>query len=210
MKAQLIQKNNEEKESLEIPDALFNVSFKNKVVYQVASSMQKNKRRNNQHVKDREAVKGGGSKPWPQKGTGRARHGSIRSPLWQGGGVTFGPTKEKNLKKKINKKTKTKALKMVLSKKLEDEEIFFADEIKSTEGKTQNAKKWIETIIPEAQKKTLIVCPENNKMLRRAVNNLPQYAAMRAQDLNALKLLRFQYLIIPKQSVEILKETFLK
>lgn len=209
MKAKLSQTNTE-KESLELPEELFNIPFKNKVVYQVATSMQKNKRRNDEHTKDREAVKGGGAKPWPQKGTGRARHGSIRSPLWQGGGVTFGPIKERNLKKKINKKTKRKALKMVLSKKLTEEEIFFVEKIKASKGKTQNAKKWIEAIIPEPNKKTLVVTPENNKELRRATNNLPHYTTMRAQDANALKLLRFQYLIISKSSVQVLKDTFLK
>lgn len=209
MKAKLSNPNSKDNATLELPDELFNTKFNNKVVYQVATSMQKNRRRNDQHTKDREAVKGGGSKPWPQKGTGRARHGSIRSPLWQGGGVTFGPIKEKNLKKKINKKTKKKALKMVLSKKLEDDEIFFVDKIKATEGKTKNAKEWIETIIPEPDKSTLILPPNNNQLLRRATNNLPKYATMRAQDINPLELLRFQNIIIPKKSIEVFKETFL-
>lgn len=209
MKVELSSKNDKKGETLELPEAIFNTNFNNKMVYQVVTSMQKNKRRNDEHAKDRKAVKGGGSKPWPQKGTGRARHGSIRSPLWQGGGMTFGPTKEKNLKKKINKKTKKKALKMVLSKKLEDDEIFFVDKIKPTDGKTKNAKEWTETIIPEIKQKTLILTPENDKMLRRSTNNLPKYEVMRAQDINALALLRFKYIIIPEKSVQVLKDTFL-
>lgn len=208
MKAKLISQNTK-KQTINIPASMFDVEFNDKLVYQVVTSQKKRRQIPAAHTKGRKEVRGGGRKPWPQKGTGRARHGSIRSPLWKGGGVTFGPTKEKSFKRKINKKMRKKALFAVLSQKLKDDEIIFVDTFKLQKLKTKQAKKQIESLIPEVNKKTLILIPPERKGIYLACRNLPYYDTMPANQINALDLLRYKYIIIPKESLKIVKDTFL-
>src|SRR3989339_2000180 len=113
----------ESKEEMELKDAIFSVPVKPAVVYQVFQALLANIREPWAHTKNKGEVRGGGKKPWKQKGTGRARHGSIRSPLWVGGGITFGPTSARNFSVKVNKKLKKKVLAMVLSAKYRAGEI---------------------------------------------------------------------------------------
>jgi len=114
---------------VDLPAELFGVPLNRDLVHQVVVTQMANSRQVLAHTKDRSEVRGGGAKPWRQKGTGRARHGSIRSPIWVGGGVAFGPTKERVFAKKINKKMKRQALFMVLSSKVKDKEIVLLDKI---------------------------------------------------------------------------------
>lgn len=123
--------------SQELSDKVFGVGVKNEVVHQVAVAMMGNKRQVLAHTKGRGEVRGGGRKPWRQKGTGRARHGSIRSPLWVGGGVTFGPTKERNFSKKINTKMRRKAITMCLSDRVKDGKLVLLDGLSLKDGKTK-------------------------------------------------------------------------
>src|ERR1700722_10641927 len=104
--------------SIELPESVFGVAWNDSLMHQVVTSMQDNARTNVAHTKDRGDVRGGGKKPWRQKGTGRARHGSIRSPIWRGGGVTHGPRNEKDFSRTIPKKMRAKALYIALSRKL--------------------------------------------------------------------------------------------
>jgi len=120
MKATIYNTKGTKAGDIDLPEEVFGLDMNESLVHQVYVSMMSNKRSNIAHTKDRSDVSGGGKKPWKQKGTGRARVGSNRSPIWIGGGITFGPRNDKNFKKKINKKMKSKALFTVLSQKMRD------------------------------------------------------------------------------------------
>jgi len=123
--------------SVSLPDKVFGLPMNEDLLQQVVISQMSNKRQNIAHTKERGDVRGGGKKPWKQKGTGRARHGSIRSPIWKGGGVTFGPRNDKNFKKKINKKMAHKALLVALSSKVKDKELIIIDGLNFDNWKTK-------------------------------------------------------------------------
>src|SRR3990167_849107 len=129
MKTDLYNQKGEKVSSIELPKEVFEVPFNKDTVHQAFVTQLANSRVIHASTKTRSEVRGGGKKPWKQKHTGRARHGSIRSPLWVGGGVTFGPSVARNYEKKINKKMKRKALCMVLSAKARDHELIFLDEL---------------------------------------------------------------------------------
>ena len=137
LKTQVFSQTGEKVKEVELNPAIFDIPVKENVVHQVVTAQLANSRIIIADTKDRSEVRGGGRKPWRQKGTGRARHGSIRSPLWVGGGVTFGPTKERNFKKKINKKMKTKALFMCLSDKVNNNLLILLDKLNLEKGKTK-------------------------------------------------------------------------
>ena len=200
--------------TISLPKEIFQVDLNHDLVYQVALAQQSNRRKNTAHTKDRSEKRGGGKKPWRQKGTGRARHGSKRSPIWKGGGVTFGPRNERNFKKKINKKIKRKALFMVLSEKLKKDLLFFFDQIKLEQNKTKEIaeliKKWQTNIENFKKGKILIVLADQDKKFVLAARNLPKTIVMEAKDLNSLALLESKYLIMTKSAVKLIKDTFLK
>src|SRR3989338_3861116 len=125
---------------LELSESVFGLKWNQDLVHRVLESMRSRRRKGTAHAKGRGEVSGGGKKPWRQKGTGRARHGSIRSPIWVGGGVSHGPLKDKVFSKKLNKKAKRKALLTVLSQKMADGEIMVADEVILNEPKTKKAQ----------------------------------------------------------------------
>lgn len=216
MKASVYNQQGEKVEEMELPKEIFGRELNPDLVHQVIVSQRANRRQISAHTKTRADVRGGGKKPWRQKGTGRARHGSIRSPIWRGGGVTFGPRKEKIFKKKIPKKMKRKALLMVLSKKFKDNLLIFLDKLKLEKAKT---KLIIEIIKAQSQnlkdktkkrKSFLLVLPKIDKKVILATNNIPKTATIQAKDLNCLDLLNFQYLIMPKDSIKVIEETFIK
>jgi large subunit ribosomal protein L4 len=168
-----------------------------------------NKRQGTAHTKDRSEVSGGGRKPWRQKGLGRARHGSIRSPIWRKGGVVHGPRKERIWKKKIPKEMKKKALFMVLSSKAKDKELILLDDLKIKESKTKLMKEILEKL-PLDKKSVLIALPKMDKKIILAARNLPKVSTIQAKDLNCLDLLSFKYLLLPLESVKVIEKTFLK
>src|SRR3989338_649624 len=141
MKVKLYNQVAEEVGKAELPDGFLGLKGNAALVHRVVTSQEANRRPTVAHAKGRSEVRGGGRKPWRQKGTGRARHGSIRSPIWKGGGVTHGPLKEKSYKKSINKKMAKKALYTVLSAKARDGEIVVLDTLKFEEPKTKLAAK---------------------------------------------------------------------
>lgn len=188
---------------------IFDVEVNPDLVHQVVVSQMANRRQASAHTKDRSEVRGGGRKPWRQKGTGRARHGSRRSPLWKGGGVTFGPTNQRVFKKTINKKVRRKALLMVLSAKAKNNLLVLLDGLKIEKPKT---KLMVEILkkLPCKGQSSLIALPVLDKNIIRVTKNIPQAETIQAKDLNALDLLNFKYLIMPKTAVKVIKETFLK
>jgi len=192
-----------------LPKEIFDVSVNSDLVHQVVVSQMANRRKVIAHSKDRGEVRGGGRKPWRQKGTGRARHGSIRSPLWKGGGVTFGPTKEKIFKKKIPKKMKRLALFMTLSGKAKNNSLILLDKLKIEKPKTKQIFEIFEKI-PCKNESCLIILPEYDKNLILSSRNLPKVKTIQAKDLNCLDLLSFKYLLMPKETIKAIKETFLK
>src|SRR3989338_2040164 len=132
--------------SVELPESVFGVAWNDSLMHQVVTAMQANARPTVAHVKTRGEVRGGGKKPWAQKGTGRARHGSSRSPIWKGGGVTHGPRKDRDYYQAIPKKMRAKALFMALSRKQKDGQILFVDSFGLTEPKTAQAQKSLELL----------------------------------------------------------------
>jgi len=190
-----------------LPKEIFEVKVNSDLLHQVAVSQLANKRTVVAHAKGRGDVRGGGRKPWRQKGTGRARHGSIRSPLWRGGGVTFGPTKEKVFKKEIPKKMKRKALFMVLTQKARKDLLVLLDNLKIDQPKT---KLMLEVLnnLPCKGKSSLIALPERDKNIILSARNMPKTQTIAARDLNVLDLLSFKYLVVPKAAIKVIKETF--
>ena len=204
---------------VELPDRIFNLAMNNDLVHQIVTSLRSNKRQVIAHAKGRGEVRGGGKKPWKQKGTGRARHASIRSPIWKGGGVTFGPTKERNFKKKINKKMARKALFMALSSKVKDKQLFVLDNIILENPKTKEMAVILKNFsslmgLPTGQvgnkPKTLLVLPSMEDKIKRSSKNLPNLSAVEARNLNPLEVLYYKYLVLVEDSVDALNKTFNK
>ena len=193
-------------ENLGLNEAVFGLPWNADLVSQALRVFLANKRQVLASTKDRAQVRGGGRKPWRQKGTGRARHGSIRSPLWRHGGVTFGPTKERNFKLKINKKMTLKAFLTALSAKAKDNEILVFNELKLAAPKTKEAAK-IMANFQKVKNGLLLVKDENLKM---AFRNLPNVTVSNINNLNILDVLRYQYLIFTKDGVERLNKNYIK
>jgi len=190
-----------------LPSEIFDVKVNPDLVHQVVVSQMANKRTVIASTKDRAQVRGGGKKPWRQKGTGRARHGSRRSPIWKGGGVTFGPTKERNFEKKINKKMKRKALLMVLSAKVKNNFLLVLEKLALEKPKTKIMAEVYKNLPVKGS--SLLILPGLEKDIVRAARNIPNTATVEARNLNALDLLSFKYLIMPKEAIKVIKETFL-
>jgi len=197
---------------IELESSIFGVIWNPDLVHQVMTSLYANARANIAKAKDRSEVRGGGKKPWRQKGTGRARHGSSRSPIWVGGGVTHGPVSGINYSKKINKKMKTKALFTLLSKKLADGEVIFVEDLNLETGKTKLAKTFLANLAEAGFKEAsydkgrriFMTTPTLNKTIVNSFNNLKTVKIEEARNLNLLDVLTYKYLVImsPKETCE--------
>ncbi|MBI4359303.1 MAG: 50S ribosomal protein L4 [Candidatus Nealsonbacteria bacterium] len=205
--------NGEETGKTLLPKAIFEVKLNSDLVHQVVRSQMANQRQGTVHTKTRSEVRGGGKKPWRQKGTGRARHASIRSPLWRGGGIVFGPTKNKVYKQKINKKMARKALFMVLSAKAKEEELLVLDHWKMAEAKTKIAAQVIRNLRSKAANfkkgSFLFILPQKDEKLVRATRNLADVETIEARNVNAWKLLSFPNLLLTKETISTFKDLFL-
>ena len=209
MKLPLYNQQGKKIDEILLPKEIFEVPMNPDLVHQVVVCQIANRRQKIAKTKDRSEVRGGGRKPWRQKGTGRARHGSIRSPIWRKGGVTFGPTGREVFKKIIPKKMRRKALFMVLSAKAKENLIFVLDNLKIEKPKT---KFMIEILDKLFLKKGsgLLVLPKIDKNIILASRNISKIDPIQAKDLNALDLLNYKYIIMPKEAIEVIKETFIK
>lgn len=198
---------------IQLPESIFGLKANADLVYQVITSQLSNKRQVIAHAKGRSEVRGGGKKPWKQKGTGRARHGSIRSPIWKGGGVTFGPTKEVNFKKKINKKMARKALFVTLSSKVKDQEIAIIDGINFDTWKTKEMASVIKNLkglFKGGRTLLIITGSDNNKEIRRVSNNIPGVDVLEAKNLNALNIVSRKNLVLLKDGLDQVQKVFTK
>ncbi len=202
---------------IQLPESIFGLKVSSDVIHQAMMAQAANSRQVLAHTKDRAEVSGGGKKPWRQKGTGRARHGSIRSPLWKGGGVTFGPNKYRNFSVKINKKTKRKAIFMVLSGKANDQEILVLDKILLDESKTKVFAEILKTISGKIKgyrsskaknDRLLVVFPKSEPKAERAIRNIQYAKALSATSLNVLDLLSYKYILLMKDAIPVIEETY--
>ncbi|HHE76841.1 MAG TPA: 50S ribosomal protein L4, partial [Candidatus Parcubacteria bacterium] len=191
MEAQIYNQDGKQVGTIKLPEKIFNVPLNADLVHQAVLIQQSNRRRNIAKTKDRGAVRGGGKKPWRQKGTGRARAGSNRSPIWRGGGVTFGPTTDKNFKKKLTKKMRRKALFMVLSEKLRQDLLLIVDDLKVNEAKTKLIKPLLDKLFL-SKGSGLIALPEVKQKVILAARNIPKVSVAQAKDLNVLDILSYK------------------
>jgi len=188
-----------------LPETIFGVAWNPDLVHEVVVAMQSNARAGTAKVKDRSEVSGGGKKPWRQKGTGRARHGSRRSPIWVGGGVAHGPTNEKDFTKKINKKVRKKALAVTLSRKYADGEVVFVETLAFSEPKTADAKTTLTALASGADKPdlatkrnnaALILITDRNDAVEKSFRNFGNVAVKTVKDVNPVDLLTYKYVLV--------------
>jgi len=195
--------------AVNLPESVFGLKMNPDLVYQVAVTQAANRRRITAHTKDRGEVSGGGKKPWRQKGTGRSRHGSNRSPIWRHGGVVFGPRNDKVYGGKINKKMRRKALAMVLSAKASDGMMVLVDKIEFDVPKTKVMAQMLEAIkkVNENFKtgKVLVALPEFEKNAVLSGRNIPGAEMIEAAKLNTLDLLNAKCLLLPSAAVKVVE-----
>lgn len=174
------------------------------LIYQVVRARMLNKKRPVASTKDRSEVRGSGKKPWQQKGTGRARAGSVRSPLWEGGGITFGPRPERNYKSRVPKKMAKKAFRLVLAQKESQGEVINAPKVDLPEAKTKIFAEWLRKLV--GNNSSLVVTDENVEMVKRAGRNIPRVKVLDSANVDILDVLRYKYLIGTKETLAKLRE----
>ena len=214
MFVKVYNQNGEETGKTLLPKGIFDIEINTDLLWQVVRSQAANQRQGSAHTKTKGEVSGGGKKPWRQKGTGRSRHSSIRSPIWRGGGTVFGPRNDKVWKQKINKKMARKSLLMALSSKAKEENIVVLEDLKLNEVKTREVAKIIANlrtkIVNFKKAKILVVLSNFDKDLIRAAKNIVDLKTIEARNLNALEILSFKYLLMTKDTISALKKMFLK
>lgn len=191
--------------SVPLPKEVFTEKIESHVLLKQAYELYlANGRGNNAKTITRGNVRGGGRKPWKQKGTGRARHGSIRSPIWRGGGITFGPTGEENYSKKLSKKASHKALRQALTLSAEAGKLSVIEAFEAKDGKTSQTAKLLEKI--DAQRRILLVVEEKTENVDRATRNISNLKVVQATYLNVYDVMNADNLIVTKKSLDIIKE----
>ncbi|MEO6536725.1 MAG: 50S ribosomal protein L4 [Candidatus Paceibacterota bacterium] len=219
MEATIYGMNGASNGTVSLPEEIFATKWNADLVHQVVIGMQANARPTVAHTKFRSEVSGGGKKPWKQKGTGRARHGSNRSPIWRGGGVTHGPRAEKDYSVKINRKMRLAALKVVLARKWKDGEIIFIDRITFDTPSTKTAKSAILAIAKGSSKPTLATKRVNAAVIafaakdataEKSLRNFGSFITEEVRNLNPLDLMNKKYLVIsdPAASLKVLASRF--
>lgn len=213
MKASVYNQQGKTVGEVELHAKLFEVAPSEHLIAESVRVQESNSRLGLSHTKTRGEVRGGGIKPWKQKGTGRARAGSIRSPLWRHGGVTFGPRSNRNWELKLNKKAKVKALAMTLTDKANHKQIFVVDKIELPELKTKAFVAMMKEFVGNAAltgKKQLLVVPSGRLGIARTVRNIPTITAIPAATLNLVEVLKADNVLILQDSLPVLEKTFVK
>ena len=191
---------------IELNNNLFDAKINRHIVHQIVKRYLAGKRRGTASTKNRSEVRGGGRKPWKQKGTGRARAGSIRSPLWVGGGVIFGP-ENRDYSYPIPKKMRLVALKSILSDKAKNNDIVILDNLEIKEGKTKEIINIFNNLNLDS-KKILIVIDKEDELIKRAVNNLEGVMVITANKINTYELINYKKIIITKDALKVIEEVF--
>ncbi len=195
----------EEVGEIELNDEVFDVPIKSHLLHEVVSMQLAKRRAGTASTKGRSEVRGGGRKPWRQKGTGRARAGTRSSPLWRGGGVTFGP-KPREFTPKVNRKIRKQALKMALSVKFKENQMVVLDGFHLTEIKTKAVVELLDVFGVES---VLVVIPERDEVLERSARNVPHTKVLRSEGLNVYDILRYRHLMLMKDAVPKIEEALL-
>jgi len=203
--------------TVELSEKVFGLKVNESLVHQAMVTQMGNERQVLAHTKDRSEVRGGGRKPWRQKGTGRARVGSSRSPLWIGGGVTFGPTKDRNFKKKINRKMKQQAICMVLSDRVSNDSLVILDKLDVKEYKTKTINEIFKNIESKvlskqndkkAKRSILIINDDKGEEFKYSVRNLAGIKNINLENINIIDLLNHQNLIVTENAVKKLEALY--
>ena len=205
MEAVIYNTSGKESGKISLPENVFGQKWNADLVHQVVVSMESNQRQNIAHTKNRGDVSGGGKKPWQQKGTGRARHGSTRSPIWVGGGVSHGPRNEKDYSRKINYKVKAKALYSILSAKWKNGEILFIDDMSMRVIKTKDAKetlkslskiKGFDNLSTKRNNSAYIALEKKDVTTEKSFRNMSNLMVDEIRNINPLHLMKYKYLIV--------------
>lgn len=191
---------------IELSEAVFNVALNSELLHEVYVSMDANQRIAIAHTKGRGEVAGSGRKPWKQKGTGRARAGSASSPIWRGGGIVFGPTKDRNFKKKINKKANTKSILMALSEKLRSEQLIIVDKLEAANKKTKDIASALAAL--KLKGSVLINLAEGEIDTYLYARNLKKVKCTPINNLNVLDILNHKSLVLSEESVKYLEKKY--
>ncbi|MEK7181131.1 MAG: 50S ribosomal protein L4 [Patescibacteria group bacterium] len=208
MKFPVINLKGEKVKELELSDSIFGIKWNPELVHQILTSQLANRRKPWAHAKGRGEVRGGGRKPWRQKGTGRARHGSTRSPIWIGGGKAHGPNKERNYSEKVNKKMNRLAILGALSKRIKDGEVKVIDGFNFNPPKTKTVSISLKNLlnIPKKNKKydVLLISDSNNRELNKISRNLQKSKTLNADSLNVYDLLNYKHILIEEPSIVVI------
>ena len=190
---------------VELAENIFGIEPNEAIVHSVLVNYLANQRQGTQSTKTRAEVRGGGRKPWRQKGTGRARQGSIRAPQWVKGGIALGP-KPRSYKYTVNKKERRLAIKSLLSSKVIEKELTVVDKLELSEIKTKTMVKALADLKVEG--KTLIVLPENNKNVLMSARNIEGVKTITLNNINVFDLLKYNNLVLPLETVEQIEEVY--
>lgn len=191
--------------NVELAESIFGIEPNEAVVHSVLVNYLANQRQGTQNTKTRSEVRGGGRKPWRQKGTGRARQGSIRAPQWVKGGIALGP-KPRSYKYTVNKKERRLAIKSLLSSKVLEKELTVVDKLELAEIKTKTMVKALADLKVEG--KTLIVLPENNKNVLMSARNIEGVKTITLNNINVFDLLKYNNLVLPLETVKKIEEVY--
>lgn len=190
--------------SMELSDAVFGAKISEHLVHMAVVQYLANKRQGTQKAKTRAEVRGGGRKPWKQKGTGHARQGSIRAPQWKGGGVVFAPT-PRDYSFKMNKKEKRAALKSVLTSKVNDSKFIVLDELKLDEIKT---KRFVEILNNLKVQKALVILNDTDQNVILSARNVPKVKTAQTNTINVYDILKYDTVVITKDAVATIEEVY--
>ena len=195
-----------EAKKITVSDEVFGAKKNDTLVHQVYTAIYANKRQSLAHTKNRGERAGSGKKPWKQKGTGRARVGSVRNPLWKKGGVAFGPRSDRNYSQKVNSKMKAKAISVVLSEKLRDDNLVVLENFEVKEKKTKNFAQVLENL--KSTGTTLWVFTSEDKDLRRFSRNISKVENILVSQLNVFDMLNKKNLLLSEEAIKYLDEKY--